>query len=492
MKRLLLVLSLVITATMAFAQSRTISGTIVDEGGEPLIGATVLEENTTNGTATDLDGKYELAVTGNPVLVISYTGYGSQRVTVGDAGVYDMTLSEGIDIDEVVVTALGIERKKDDDLSSATTVSTEDLQRSGETGVIQGLAGKTSGVQITRNSGDPGAGAYIQIRGQNTILGDASPLIILDGVPISNSSVTAGANGSGTTAGVVQQSRLNDINPDDIASVTVLKGASAAAIYGTGAANGVLVITTKSGTASGKRFSVSVNSSVSIDEINSEHQKQGLYGRGSGGAFGGMGFTGFSWGDKISDRSGGAYLRTSPDFDNTDYEGNYFTGEGAAPQPSHRTYRNQLGNTFGINVGPIYNNPGWTANNQVNDTEVNRFIVSPEVNWGITDGLTATLRYGIDYYGDARQTFFPVNSGSDFNNGGYFRDDISETTQNFFAFLTGNYDLGDKVGLNFNVGYNIYDNQYSRQTGGVTNFFINDPSKFIFENAIALFRLQDC
>jgi len=610
MKRLLLVLSLVITASLAFAQSRTISGTIVDTEGQPLIGATVLEENSTNGTATDLDGKYELSVTGSPVLIISYTGFASQRVTIGDAATYDLTLSEGIDIDEVVVTAIGIERKKDEDLSSATLVTAEDLQRSGETGVIQGLAGKTSGVVITRNSGDPGAGAYIQIRGQNTILGDASPLIILDGVPISNSTTTAGGNGGGTTAGVVQQSRLNDLNPDDIASVTVLKGASAAAVYGTGAANGVLVITTKSGAGSGKRFSVSVNSSVSFDQINSEHPKQGLYGRGGGGNFAGNGFEGGSWGDRIDQRAGGAdevdqsgqfyvgnqtgttyypittknsqevfnqtnrdqvfqtgvtadvsvgvtfntdnsntfisfsrtdqegiikgnsdfnrntvrlnnkidlldnlsfrinsswtgsssnrvqtgsnlaglylgYLRTAPDFDNTDYDGDYFSGAGAAPDPLQRTYRNQLGNSFGFDVGPIYNNPGWTINRQINDSQVNRFIVSPEVTWGITKGLTATVRYGIDYYGDARTTFFPVGSASDFFGGGYFRDDISETTQNVFAFLTGDYDLSSKLGLNFNVGYTLYDNQFSRQTGGTNNFFINDPSKFIFDNATA-------
>ncbi len=189
MKRLSLVLSLVMCAFFAYGQElqRTITGVVRDDAGESVIGASVLIKGTSVGTVTDIDGNFALNTTKtSPMLVISYTGYGSQEIQVGAANNYEVTLAEGIEISEVVVTALGIERKKDDDLSSATLVNTKDLQRSGETGVIQGLAGKTSGVQITRNSGDPGAGAYIQIRGQNTILGDASPLIILDGIPISN------------------------------------------------------------------------------------------------------------------------------------------------------------------------------------------------------------------------------------------------------------------------------------------------------------------
>ncbi len=600
-------------AFFAFGQeaARTITGVVRDDAGESVIGASVLLKGTTTGTVTDIDGNFSITTTKvAPVLVISYTGYASQEIQIGDGNNYEVTLAEGIEISEVVVTALGIERKKDDDLSSATLVNTKDLQRSGETGVIQGLAGKTSGVQITRNSGDPGAGAYIQIRGQNTILGSSSPLIILDGVPISNSSITAGGNGAGATAGVVQQSRLNDINPNDIASITVLKGASAAAVYGTGAANGVLVITTKSGaTGNRKRFSVSVNSSVSFDQINREHAKQNVFGQGvpftednfeQFGRF--VPNTSLSWGDRISSRPGGpdavnetgayflgnqtgrryypitekrsqetfndvnrdqvfqtgllaelgasvnfntnfsntflsfsradqtgvirgasdyarntvrlnnkinltdkldfrlntswsgvssnriqsgsnlnglylGYLRTSPDFDNTDYDGQYFDASGV-PRPAHRGYRRYLGDR-----APVYNNPGWTIYRQTNSSNVDRFIVTPEINWTVVKGLTATARYGLDYYTDARQTFFPKNSAGDYANGGYFRDDINEKTQNLFLFVTGNYDLPSKIGLGFNVGYNVYSNQYSRQTGSANNLLVDDPTKLIFDNA---------
>ena len=183
---------------------------------------------------------------------------------MGSEDSYTINLASNNLLEEVVLTALGLEKKKDDDLSSTSVVQVDQLQKSGESGILQGLSGKTSGVNITRNSGDPGSGAYIQIRGQNTINGDNSSLIVLDGAIISNSNIGGG------TSGVVQQSRLNDINPDDIESISVIKGASAAAIYGTGAANGVLVIKTKSGAKGGKEWSVNVKSQLSIDEVNIE------------------------------------------------------------------------------------------------------------------------------------------------------------------------------------------------------------------------------
>ena len=203
--------------------------------------------------------------------------------------------------------ALGIEKRKDDDLSGTSVVEVDQLQRSGETGVLQGLSGKASGVQITRNAGDPGSGAYIQIRGQNTVNGDNSPLIVLDGAPISN------ANIGGSTAGVVQQSRLNDINPEDIESVSVIKGAAAAALYGTGAANGVLVINTKRGSKEAKGWSFNVKTSLSVDRVNREWAKQDVFGQGLGIVWTGVPLTenfflentGFSYGDEIALRSGG-------------------------------------------------------------------------------------------------------------------------------------------------------------------------------------------
>ena len=296
------VLLLALMSTTAWAQ--TVSGTVTDENNQPLPGATVIVQGTTTGTSTDFDGKYQINATQGQTLVFSYVGYATQNVVVNNA-THDVSLQLDNTLHEVVVTALGLEKKKDEDLGSTSIVKVAQLQKSGEAGILQGLSGKTSGVNVTRNSGDPGAGAYIQIRGQNTILGASSPLIVIDGAIISNNAVGAG------TDGVVQQSRLNDINQEDIESVTVLKGASAAAVYGTGAANGVIVIKTKraaKGNNSGKNWNFNFKHLVSFDQVNREWEKQGVYGQGFGGVDhltgSGQSNTGFSYGAKNSIKNG--------------------------------------------------------------------------------------------------------------------------------------------------------------------------------------------
>lgn len=303
---------LLVSLSTSLAQS-SISGTVFSTAdNQPLPGVSVLIQGTSNGTQSDALGKFQISAKEGDVLVFSFIGMITQQVKVKNKTSLEVFLEENVnELQEVVVlTALGFERKKDDDLSSSTIVDTKAVQRSGESGVLQGLSGKTSGLTIVRNSGDPGAGAFIQIRGQNTISGDNSPLIILDGVPISNSSLGGGV------AGVVEQSRLNDINPDDIEDITVLKGAAAAAVWGTGAANGVLIIKTKRGNSK-KKVSVEFTNMTSFDVINREFEKQNVYGQGSpllwetGRARDAYVYQWNptireSWGDKIASRSGEA------------------------------------------------------------------------------------------------------------------------------------------------------------------------------------------
>lgn len=343
-------------AFTAVAQ-KTVTGVVSDDSGIPLPGASVVEQGTSNGVSTDFDGNFSIEVAEGAVLEISFIGYQTVESTVGSADSINVSLEADNELEEVVLTALGLEKKKDDDLSSTTKVEVDQLQRSGESGVLQGLSGKTSGVNITRNSGDPGSGAYIQLRGQNTINGDNSPLIVLDGAIISNSSIGGG------TAGVVQQSRLNDINPEDIASVTVIKGASAAAIYGTGAANGVLVIETKRGSSDSKGWSVNVKSSIAIDQINAEWDKQETWGQGFDGIWygdPGIGYynqsTSVSYGDEISLRAGGA--------DAYDLSGGYFETPdgrqiGSITTKNNKTIYNQS------NRDAVFGN-GYTYENSVN------------------------------------------------------------------------------------------------------------------------------
>jgi len=326
MKHLYYIISLFLIAQFAFSQG-SISGNITDDEGVPLPGATIVVVGTNNGTTTDFDGNFTIQANVGDVLSFSYVGYESLNQEILNQDQLSISLIAANELEEVVLTALGIEKKKDDDLSGTSVVEVDQLQRSGETGVLQGLSGKASGVQITRNAGDPGSGAYIQIRGQNTINGDNSPLIVLDGAPISN------ANIGGNTAGVVQQSRLNDINPEDIESVSVIKGAAAAALYGTGAANGVLVINTKRGSKESKGWSFNVKTSLSVDRVNREWAKQDTWGQGYDGIWydePGIGYfvenTGFSYGDEIALRSGGS--------DIYDLSGGYFeTSDGSQIGP---------------------------------------------------------------------------------------------------------------------------------------------------------------
>lgn len=282
---------------------RKISGKVTNAAGEPQIGANIaVKGNSAIGSITDFDGKYDITVPDDAkILVFSYTGFETKEVEIGSSDVIDVTMDEGKLLEEVVVTALGFTTKKDRSGSTASSINKSAIKSSGEPTLLNSLAGKASGVKIVRANGDPGAGTNIQIRGANTIGGSAQPLVIVDGVPMSNDNLYG--SGSSRSGGVSQQSRINDINPEDVESIQILKGASAAALWGSRAANGVLMITTKSGKLN-QKMKISVSSSYSIDEINRRHPLQSTFGQGAAGVFSATGAN--SWGDKIANRSGAA------------------------------------------------------------------------------------------------------------------------------------------------------------------------------------------
>lgn len=299
MKKFLLLLTmLMVGAGLVFGQQRTITGKIIGDDGKPIPGATIQVKGTSTGTVSDENGNFKLNVPSGAILLVRAVGFASNEMPVGNAAQLTISLQAEVQaINEVVVTALGFQAQKDKLATSQSTVSGQALVRSGETSVLNALAGKASGVQVVRSGGDPGAGTYIQIRGQSTITGNLQPLVIIDGVPVSNSTLGQGV------AGTTQQSRLSDVNPEDIQSMEILKGAAAAALWGTRAANGVVIITTKKGRASGK-VNISLSSTYSIDELNKSVPLQTNYGQGINGryVFGDR----RSWGDKIADRKGGA------------------------------------------------------------------------------------------------------------------------------------------------------------------------------------------
>ncbi|MCF2488650.1 SusC/RagA family TonB-linked outer membrane protein [Dyadobacter sp. CY347] len=307
---LFILLSFLSFSTPLYAQqSSQISGNVTaSETGEAFPGVTVQVKGTKIGTISDANGAFQIsAASSATTLIFSAIGMQTVEEAISGRNVINISLNPNSEeLNEVIITALGIKGERDKFASSVSTLEGKTIARSGETSLLTGLSGKTSGVLITRNGGDPGAGAYIQIRGQNTINGSAQPLFIVDGVPVSNASDNAG---TAANNGIIQQSRINDINPEDIERMEVLKGASAAALWGTRAANGVIVITTKKGQNTNGKVNITFKSTISFDRVNKMPALQRTYGQGLGGLY--QQGNRNSFGDLISDRSGGQDTYTS-------------------------------------------------------------------------------------------------------------------------------------------------------------------------------------
>jgi len=232
---LLMACCLLLSSGYMFGQ-REITGKVTDaDNGDPLIGVNILVVGTSSGSVTDFDGSYTLRLPqGSNVLEFSYTGYTTQRITVGASNVVDVQLKAGAALDEVVVIGYGSVRKQDA-TGSVNAITEKDFNKGAIVSPEQLVAGKVAGVQITQSSGEPGGGISIRIRGGTTVGASNEPLFVIDGVPIDNEGTAAGRN------------PLNFLNPSDIETYTVLKDASATAIYGSRGANGVIMITTKKG-----------------------------------------------------------------------------------------------------------------------------------------------------------------------------------------------------------------------------------------------------
>ncbi len=287
MKRLSLVLSLVLFCVGFMMAQRTVSGTITDEGGEPLIGASILVKGTSTGTVTDVDGSYSLSVPdGNNTLVISYTGFATQEVELGASNVVDLALAEDVEqLSEVVVTGLGIKKEKKALGYGVSTISTELVENRAEADVARILRGKATGVDITQTSGMAGSGTNVIIRGYSSITGNNQPLFVVDGIPF-NTDTNNDRNF--VQGGATASSRFLDLDPNNIAEISILKGLSATVLYGEAGRNGVILITTKTGDGGGadQGFEVSLNQTFGWTEVSNLPDYQNTYGNGFSGNFG--------------------------------------------------------------------------------------------------------------------------------------------------------------------------------------------------------------
>ena len=296
-KNLLMLAALLIACTqMVFAQAKHIRGKVLDEKGVGLPGAGVAIKNTTTGTVTDVDGNFELDLPpGDKMLVVKAIGYMDQNVEANDAGIIVNMKLDVKELHETVITALGIKREAKSLAYATQTVSGEDMNKSGTGNALAELDGKVSGLNIINSSGDPGSGTYVNLRGITSLTGDNAPLIVVDGIPIDNSInnfdptgsgfAAGGANGN-LTGGTQPTNRGLDMNPNDIESISVLKGPAATALYGIKAASGALIITTKKGNDGGEKgVHVTVNSSTSVEQVNQLPALQNQFSEGTGGNY---------------------------------------------------------------------------------------------------------------------------------------------------------------------------------------------------------------
>ncbi|OJX88484.1 MAG: SusC/RagA family protein [Paludibacter sp. 47-17] len=298
-KRILTLFLCMALITSAFAQF-SVRGTVSDTEGAPVMGATVLEKGTTNGTITDLNGKYSLQVkNSSAVLTFSYVGMTTLEIPVAGKAQVNVTLStSAVAIDEVVVTALGISREKKTLGYALQEIKGESLLEARETNIANALSGKVTGLQVIRSSNGPAGSSKLVLRGYSSLTGDNQPLIVVDGIPVEN--FTGASNNDYWNPSTDMGNGLSDINPEDIESMSVLKGASAAALYGSRAGNGVILITTKSGKKR-EGLGVTLSSSIGFEQILTTPEMQSSFGQGADGIFDNRSSS--SWGPQITGQS---------------------------------------------------------------------------------------------------------------------------------------------------------------------------------------------
>ena len=302
-KHLLCLFFLFCIMTGLYAQQREVTGRVTGSDGVPIPYATVQIKGTNKGTTADQNGNFRLLVDGtNAILQVRSVGFTLKEIAVGSGSALDVSLAQdNKNLQEVVVTGLGIKREKKALGYAVQDVKGDDLIKASQGDALRAMSGKVAGMQVIGSGGTPGAATFVKLRGTNSLTGNNQPLFVIDGIPVDNSQNYSGDPADATNnllQGATNTNRGADINPDDIESISVLKGPAAAAIYGIDAANGAIIITTKRGKAG--RITVDFSTGISFDKVNRLPKIQKQFVKGSGGVLAPFSSTNrYSWGPNV-------------------------------------------------------------------------------------------------------------------------------------------------------------------------------------------------
>ncbi|MBQ0054216.1 MAG: SusC/RagA family TonB-linked outer membrane protein [Bacteroidales bacterium] len=477
------VAAVLLSAGVALAQNVKVTGTVTDPAGEPMVGVFVMVQGTTTGVSTDIDGKYSLNAPANGTLVFSVMGMKDAVVGVNNKSVINITMQEdAVALDDVVVTAMGIKKERKALGYSVTEMSSKELLKNKQTNVVNSLAGKVAGVNVTQSGGAAGAGSSIIIRGGNSVneSRDNQPLFVVDGIIYDNSTVNGGNSGTDgvTKTATTFSNRVMDINPEDIESMSVLKGAAAAALYGSRAADGVIVITTKKGTDG--RVQVNFSSKYTYSTVTSGPSIQNVYGRGSYDMNGILQTDQItsSWGEKIN---GKVYDNVSDFFRGGNVWDNNLSISGGSKNGSFylsASRYDQAGvirktgydkTTFRFNGEQKYGKISVGANVSYSVANTKKTLTSSGLYSGGGNG-TMTALYGwarnedMSYWlnedGTKHRMFPNQDPANDVENPYWIinKNNMTDRNERFTGAVNANANITDWLNVSYRVGVDTYNN----------------------------------
>lgn len=452
---------------LGLSQDKQITGRVTDEKGNGLPAASILIKGTTRGATADENGRFSISAPSNATLQISATGFRMQEIKIGAASNYDVKLADASNLAEVVVTALGITRQKKTLGYSAQDIKGEELTQTRQTNIVNALRGKVAGVQINSGGGAPGQGSRIIIRGIKSLdpTKDNQPLFVIDGVVMDNSTTTVSAQGA--LRGL--SNRAADINPDDIETMSILRGGAATALYGLAGANGVVVITTKSAKAGKMR--VGFTTSYGIDQVNKFPDVQMMFTQGNNGIYSPTEFFP-TWGPTVAEAK--AIDPTHPDKIFNHYKrgyengnqfrtsinlsgGNenalvtsslaYFKQQGVIPNSDYKNISARLnaqlkfGTKFKFNPSFYYINSGGR---RVNADRYNESLTYWSPRWDVRDYIRPDGTHKTYLQGNNNPIYGTYSN--------QFRDDVNRLISNL-AFTYSPFEWFD---LNYKLGMDYY------------------------------------